>query len=77
MPLIDWTRTDLAAPLPRGGTVLRFEATKMAALDIHMLGRAGAKSDWPESVRAQARAGQPGRTGQADGGRHGGLARGL
>lgn len=56
MPLIDWTRTDLAAPLPRGGTALRFEATKMAALDIHMLGRAGAESDWPEDVRAQARA---------------------
>ncbi|TNC47418.1 mannonate dehydratase [Rubellimicrobium rubrum] len=55
MPLIDWTRTDLAAPLPRGGTALRFEAAKMAALDIHMLGRAGAEADWPEDVRARAR----------------------
>ena len=56
MPLIDWTRTDLAAPLPRGGTALRFEAAKMAALDIHMLGRDGAEADWPEEVRARARA---------------------
>ena len=56
MPLIDWTRTDLAAPLPRGGTALRFEAAKMAALDIHMLGRAGAETDWPEGVRVRAQA---------------------
>lgn len=55
MPLIDWTRTDLATPLPRGGTALRFDAAKMAALDIHMLGRAGAEADWPEDVRTRAR----------------------
>jgi hypothetical protein len=28
----------------------------MAALDIHMLGRDGAEADWPEEVRARARA---------------------
>ncbi|TNC64210.1 mannonate dehydratase [Rubellimicrobium roseum] len=55
MPLIDWTRTDLAAPLPRGGTALRFDAAKMAALDIHMLGRPGAEADWSEDVQARAR----------------------
>ena len=39
MPLLDWTRTDLAAPVARGGTCLRFDATRMAAFEIHMLGR--------------------------------------
>ena len=39
MPLLDWTRTDLAAPVDRGGTCLRFSAPKMAALELFMLGR--------------------------------------
>lgn len=54
MPLIDWTRTDLAAPVDRGGTCLRFSAPKMAAFEIHMLGRAAAEADYPESVLRQA-----------------------
>lgn len=56
MPLLDWTRTDIAAPLPRGGHALRFAAEKMAALEIHMLGRAGAEDDYPPEVRARAQA---------------------
>ena len=35
MPLLHWTRTDLAAPVARGGSCLRFEATRMAAFEIH------------------------------------------
>jgi mannonate dehydratase len=54
MPLIDWTRTDLAAPVARGGTCLRFSAPRMAAFEIHMLGRAEAEVDYPEQVRADA-----------------------
>lgn len=55
MPLLDWTRTDLAAPLPRGGTCLRFEAGKMAAFEIHMLGREAARDDYPpEALQAAA-----------------------
>jgi mannonate dehydratase len=50
MPLIDWTRTDLAAPLPRGGTALRYSAPRMAAFEIHMLGRAEAAADYPPAV---------------------------
>ena len=45
MPLLDWTRTDLAAPVARGGTCLRFEAAKMAAFELYMLGRAEAEDD--------------------------------
>lgn len=54
MPLIDWTRTDLAAPVARGGTCLRFSAPKMAAFEIHMLGRQAAEADYPEDVRKDA-----------------------
>lgn len=54
MPLLDWTRTDLAAPVARGGTCLRFSAPKMAAFEIHMLGRAEAREDYPETVLRDA-----------------------
>jgi mannonate dehydratase len=56
MPVLDWTRTDLAAPVARGGTCLRFEAYRMAAFEIHMLGREAAEDDYPAEVRARAAA---------------------
>ncbi|OCW59239.1 mannonate dehydratase [Hoeflea olei] len=53
MPLLDWTRTDLAAPVARGGTCLRFSATKMAALELFLVGREAARDDYlPEVVSA-------------------------
>ena len=54
MPLLDWTRTDLAAPVARGGTCLRFDATRMAAFEIHMLERADAQEDYSPRVCAKA-----------------------
>ena len=54
MPLLDWTRTDLRAPVARGGTCLRFSAPRMAAFEIHLLNRAGAEADYSDSVRAAA-----------------------
>ena len=55
MPLLDWTRTDLAAPVARGGSCLRFEAGKMAAFELFMLGRAEAEADYtPEALRKAA-----------------------
>ncbi|NUB43219.1 mannonate dehydratase [Fertoebacter nigrum] len=54
MPLLDWTRTDLAAPVARGGTCLRFSAPRMAAFELHMLGRAAAEADYPPGVLAEA-----------------------
>lgn len=56
MPLLDWTRTDLAAPVARGGSCLRFDAAKMAAFELHMLGRAEAAADYPPEVLDRAAA---------------------
>jgi mannonate dehydratase len=53
MPLLDWTRTDLAAPVATGGTCLRFSAPRMAAFEIFMVGRDEARGDYaPEDVAA-------------------------
>ena len=53
MPILDWTRTDLFAPVPRGGTCLHFSATKMAAFEIHMLERDAARDAYhPDAIRA-------------------------
>jgi mannonate dehydratase len=55
MPLLDWTRTDLAAPVARGGSCLRFEAGKMAAFELYMLGRAEAEADYsPQALQKAA-----------------------
>ena len=56
MPLLDWTRTDLAAPVDGGATCLRFEAVRMAAFEIHMLGRDVAEDDYSPEVLAKAAA---------------------
>lgn len=56
MPVIDWTRTDLAFPLASGGTAMRFDIVDFALFDIHLLARAGAKEDFtPALVEAAAR----------------------
>lgn len=54
MPLLDWTRTDLDAPVAGGGTCLRFEAYKMAAFELHMLGRDAAADDYSGEVISKA-----------------------
>ncbi|MFD2173866.1 mannonate dehydratase [Rhodobacter lacus] len=55
MPVLDWTRTDLQAPVARGGSCLRFEAYRMAAFEIHMLGREGAEDDYSPEVCGRAK----------------------
>ncbi|WP_319531196.1 mannonate dehydratase [uncultured Cohaesibacter sp.] len=55
MPLLDWTRTDLRAPVARGGSCLRFDAGKMAALEIYMLKRPGAEDDYGSEALEAAR----------------------
>ncbi|WP_321341716.1 mannonate dehydratase [uncultured Cohaesibacter sp.] len=55
MPLLDWTRTDLKAPVDGGGTCLRFDAARMAALEVYMLERAGAEADYCEDALERGR----------------------
>lgn len=46
MPVLDWTRTDLRAPLPAGGTAMRFDLVSFAAFDLHILRRTGAEMSY-------------------------------
>jgi len=56
MPLLDWTRTDLTAPVGRGGTCLRFSIDKMAAFELFMIERPGAEQDYTAENIAAAKA---------------------
>ncbi len=54
MPVLDWTRTDLAYRVSHGGTCMRFDYADFAAFDIHILERRGAAEDYPEATREEA-----------------------
>lgn len=54
MPVLDWTRTDLAWRRPNGATCMRFDFTDFAAFDIHILKRDNAAADFPGEVVEEA-----------------------
>jgi mannonate dehydratase len=55
MPIVDWTRTDLAWPL-RSGLALRFDIVDFCACDVFVLQRAGADDDYDVDVLSEAQA---------------------
>ncbi len=56
MPVVDWTRTDLDAPMPTGATALRFDHVRFAAFELFILQRPGAEADYDAATRERAKA---------------------
>jgi mannonate dehydratase len=54
MPVLDWTRTDLAWRVDHGGTTMRFDLIDFAAFDIHILKRHGAAESFDPRIVEEA-----------------------
>ena len=50
MPILDWTRTELAAPMSSGATAMYFDLLDFIAFDCFILERINAQSDYEKQL---------------------------